>query len=83
MQAVYTKAAGMNTADISVKVEWIDRSTGTPYDWDAAPKDVRSVTPLGEYVSNSVRVTVTYQWSPGMFWAPTAMRGVSEFPMSN
>lgn len=82
-QAVLPRAVGMNPADIDVKVEWIDRGTNTVWDWDAAPKDTRSVTATGEYVSNTVRVTVTYRWTPGVFWGDSTMQSVSELPMSN
>lgn len=82
-QAVLPRAAGMNPADLTVKVEWIDRSTNTAWDWDAAPKDVRSVTAAGEYVSNTVRVTVTYRWAPGMLWGAKDIGGVCELPLSN
>ncbi|MBP3958456.1 pilus assembly protein [Gemmata sp. G18] len=82
-QAVTPKTVGMNPADVSVKVEWIDRSTDTAWDWDSAPRDMRSITPMGEYVSNTVRVTVTYRWPAGMFWGTTTMQSVCELPMSN
>jgi Flp pilus assembly protein TadG len=82
-QAVLPVAVSMNPSDISVTVEWIDNSTGTVWGWDGSPKSVRSVTATGEYVSNTVRVTVTYMWAPGMFWGTTAMQGVCELPMSN
>ena len=45
-------------------------------------KDVRSVTASGEYVTNAVRVTVTYRWSPGLFGDPLVVRGVCETPMA-
>lgn len=82
-QAVLPKAVGIDPADLDVTVEWVDRATGTPWDWDAAPKDVRSVTASGEYVSNAVRVTVRYRWSPGMFWGGTTIQAVAEMPLSN
>ena len=82
-QAILPKAVGMNASDITVQVEWIDKSTNTATDWDAATKDIRSVASTGEYVSNTVRVTVSFQWTPGMFWGATTVRNVCELPLSN
>ncbi|AWM39078.1 TadE-like protein [Gemmata obscuriglobus] len=82
-RAVAPLAVGVDPAALGVKVEWIDGATNTAWDWDAAPKDVRSVTASGEYVTNSVRVTVTYQWAPGTFWSPRAIGGVCVMPLSN
>ena len=82
-RAVLPLAVGMDPEKLTVQVEWIDRGSGTVWDWDAALKDVRSITPDGEYVSNAVRVTVSYQWSPGLFWDPVTVRSVCEMPMSN
>lgn len=81
--AILPRAASMDPADIDVRVEWIDRGTNTVCDWDAAPKDIRSISASGEYVTNTVRVTVTYRWTPGMFWGPMDLRSVCESPMSN
>ncbi|MDY3554904.1 TadE/TadG family type IV pilus assembly protein [Gemmata sp. JC717] len=81
--AVLPKAVGIAPADLNVRVEWVDRSTGAVWDWDAAPKDVRSVTSSGEYVSNAVRVTVTYVWSPGVIWGQKVIGSVCELPLSN
>ena len=50
---------------------------------DGATKDVKSVTPQGEYVSNTVRVTVRYVWSPGVLTDPVSMTSVCEIPMAN
>ena len=82
-RAVLPRAVGVRPADLTVEVAWIDRATNTVWDWDAAPKDVRSVTAGGEYVSNSVRVTVTYRWTPGALWGARDITGVCELPLSN
>ncbi len=81
--AVTPKAIGLDPAAVTVVIEWVDQGAGGgAMSWDAAPKDVRSVTSGGEYVSNTVRVTVTYRWTPGAFFGPTTLTGVCELPMS-
>jgi Flp pilus assembly protein TadG len=82
-QAVMPVAVGMDPALLSIQVQWIDRGINATYDWDGAAKDVRSITDSGEYISNTVRVTVTYQWSPGVFMDPITVRGTCEVPMMN
>jgi hypothetical protein len=81
--AVRPKATGIPPGDLTVSIEWIDRGAGgRTLDWDAAPKDVRSITAGGEYVSNAVRVTVTYRWTPGAFFGPTDLTAVCVLPMA-
>lgn len=82
-RAVLPGVAGLDPAYLSIQVQWIDKSTNLVYEWDAAPKDVRSITPVGEYVSNTVRVTVRYQWTPGVFMDPITLQSVSEMAMTN
>lgn len=82
-QAILPRAVGMNPSDLTVQVEWIDQGTGIAWDWDSSPKTMRSITASGDYVTNTVRVTVTYRWSPGILLGQTDIRGVSEMPMSN
>jgi Flp pilus assembly protein TadG len=81
-RAVLPAAVGMDPDDLSLRVQWIDQATSQATDWDAAPKDVKSVTALGEYVSNTVRVTVTYQWSPGILLGTISLQSVCEVPMA-
>jgi Flp pilus assembly protein TadG len=80
-QAVVPFAVDMDTAQLTMKVEWIDKVSNQVIDWDAAPKDVRSLTPLGEYVTNTVRVTITYPWNTGLFGNVT-LSSVCEWPMA-
>ncbi len=76
-------AVGMATENLNLTVQWVDQSTGTAYDWDGALKYVKSVTPQGEYVTNTIRVTVTYQVSENAFWqSPLSMSSTSEIPMA-
>jgi Flp pilus assembly protein TadG len=75
-------AAGMATESLSLQVQWIDQATGTAYDWDSATKEVKSVTASGEYVTNTIRVTVSYQWSPNLLgMGPFYLSSTSEIPM--
>src|SRR5438093_1249278 len=57
LQAVLPFAPTLDAEHLSLTVLWVDQGTGTGSDWDAASKDVKSITPGGEYVSNTVRVT--------------------------
>jgi hypothetical protein len=81
-QSVLPLAVGMDPNSLSIQVQWIDRGNNIIQDWDGAPKDVKSVTPLGEYVSNAVRVTVTYVYSPGILMGSVSLQSVSELPMA-
>jgi hypothetical protein len=81
-QSVLPLAEGMDSSSLSIRVQWIDKGNSVVQDWDSASKDVKSITPLGEYVSNSVRVTITYVYSPGMLLGPVSLQSVSELPMA-
>jgi Flp pilus assembly protein TadG len=81
-QVVTPLATSMNHQQLAVKVEWINKATNIASDWDVATKAVKSINSAGEYVTNHVRVTVTYQWNPGFFGAKT-FTGVSERPMAH
>jgi Flp pilus assembly protein TadG len=81
--AVTPYAVGMDPAALDVQVQLVNQGTGTTTDWDASAKDVRSLTPAGDYVNNSVRVTVSYEWVPGFFWGPQTLQSVCVMPMSN
>lgn len=73
---------GMDPAALTLRVQWVNKASGDVRDWDDAPKDVRSITPDGEYTTNAVRVTVTYRWVDSGFFGPLTLRSVSELPMS-
>jgi Flp pilus assembly protein TadG len=81
--AVTPYAVGLEPARLTVTVEFRDRATDSLTPWDAATKDVRSVSASGEYVSNAVRVTVTYDGVPGAFGGTFRVSSVSEMPLSN
>lgn len=81
--AVVPLAAGMDPAALTVKVEWVDKGSNSVQDWDSSTKAVRSITTTGEYVTNAVRVTVTYQITADVFGEPLTLQSVSELPMMN
>jgi Flp pilus assembly protein TadG len=76
-------AAGMDKQSLSLKIFWIDAVTGNSEDWDTARKDPQSLTKTNDYVTNKVRVTVTYQYSPAIyFFGSLTFTSTSEYPMS-
>jgi Flp pilus assembly protein TadG len=82
-QAVLPLAAGMNSSNLSIQVWWVNQSTGTVVDWDSSVKDVQSMNASGAPVTNTVRVTITYQCSPSMLlMGPITVTSTSEIPMS-
>jgi Flp pilus assembly protein TadG len=81
-QAVLPLAVGMDSSQISLQVVWINQANNTSQDWDSAPKDIKSKTATGEYVTNTVHVTVTYNWSPGLLMGPVTLTSQCELPMS-
>ena len=81
-QAVRPFATGMDPAALSIQVQWIDNGTNTAWAWDSASKNVRSITSSGQYISNSVSVTVQYQYTAGLFWSPMTLQSVTQVPMS-
>ena len=81
-QAILPLASGMDPNAISVTVEWINNGSGTASNWDTASKDVHSVIANGEYVSNSVRVTVTYSWTPEILGAVYTFQSVCVMPLT-
>ena len=80
--AVLPMAAGMDTTAITIQVQWIDQATGQVYDWDSAAKYVRSVTASNSYITNTVRVTITYQWSPNVIFGTLTLKSTCEVPMT-
>jgi Flp pilus assembly protein TadG len=81
-QAVLPLAAGMNTNNLSMQVQWLDQVSGQVVDWDSASKYPVSVTTANQGVTNRIRVTVTYQWTPELFLlGPIRLQSTSEMPM--
>jgi Flp pilus assembly protein TadG len=82
-QAVLPFAAGMDPTQISLQVLWVNQGTGAAVAWDSSGKDVQSLTASKDYVTNTVRVTVTYQWTPGwLVIGPINLQSTCEIPMS-
>jgi Flp pilus assembly protein TadG len=82
-QVVFPMAVNMDTTQYSISVQWVDVANNAVYDWDSVPKYVKSISSTGEYVTARVRVTLTYNWSPGIWLSPTVIGSVSEYPISN
>jgi Flp pilus assembly protein TadG len=81
-QAVLPLAVEMDTTQLNVTAEWVDNGANTVTAWDSASHAVKTLNSSGEYVSSSVRVTVTYQWSPGWLVGTVTLTSVSQMPMS-
>lgn len=84
-KAVLPMAVGMDTSKITMTAELVDGETGAVTAWDGSRKSVQTLaktTNLG--VTNRIRVTVNYQWVPGVLIPGTInMSSVSEVPMLN
>jgi hypothetical protein len=85
---VLPRAIGLDPSALTTKIEFVDQSTGTVSSWDTATKAPISMTTdqtnVNDAYSNTVRVTVTYQWTPEMvFSGPVTFQSVSEIPMQN
>ena len=77
-------AVGMDTSKVTIQVDLIDGQTGTATAWDSSRRSPVSLTNKNEGVTNRVRVTVNYEWSPGVLIPGSiTMTSVSEVPMSN
>jgi hypothetical protein len=74
---------GMDPCKVTLLAQWIDQTTGQASNWDSASKSPKSSTATGGVVTNHVRVTVTYKWTPSFFpVGPLNLRSVSQMPMS-
>ena len=81
--AVAPLAAGMEPQLLGVQIQWVNTLTGEVRDWDPSSKQPASRTAAGEPVTNKVRVTVTYQWFPGVLLpGPLTLQSASEIPMA-
>jgi Flp pilus assembly protein TadG len=82
-RAVEPMAVNLDLTQLGVRVEWVDAFSGQPVDWDSSGKATTSQNATGDVVSNRVRVTVTYQWTPEWFLGgPLTLKSVAEMPMS-
>jgi Flp pilus assembly protein TadG len=82
--AVQPRAVGMDLTKLTIQIDWINGISGQAVAWDSSTKAVTTTdASTGAAVTNRVRVTVTYQWSPEFFSAgPYSFQSVSENPMS-
>ena len=82
-QAVAPLTAGMDPTKLTVQVQLVNLVAGTVTDWDPATKAVVTLNNAGASVTNRVRVTVTYRWSPEFFFVGSLnLKSVSEIPMA-
>jgi Flp pilus assembly protein TadG len=82
-QTVTPLAAGMDTGQLTVHIEWIDGTNGKATDWDSSSKAITGTTDSGATVNNRVRVTVSYQWFPeALLVGPFTMQSVHEVALS-
>jgi Flp pilus assembly protein TadG len=82
-QVVIPLSAGLDTSKLTIQVQWIDETAGVPQDWDTSSKAPTGTTKTGSAVTNHVRVTLTYQWSPELFLVgPLSLQSVSEVAMA-
>jgi hypothetical protein len=81
--AVTPLAVGMDTTKISIQVEWINGVTGDVVAWDTSKKTPRTLTNTSVAVTNSVRVRVSYDWTPGILLPGSlTLTSTSVMPMS-
>ncbi len=81
-QSISPLAVGMDSSGLLLHLQWIDQGLNAVQDWDGAPKTVKSLNKQGEYVTNTVRATVTYTWSPGILIGSLTLTSTYEIPMS-
>lgn len=80
--AVAPFAAGMDLSKITIRVQWVNQVTGEVIDWDKAAKHPRSLNAGNAYVTNTIRVTISYQWSPDLIFATMYLTSTCEIPMT-
>src|SRR5436190_8895725 len=61
-------AAGMDPDLLTIQIQHIDNVSGAVTSWDASSRAATSVTDAGDLVANSLRVTVNYRWTPGVWF---------------
>lgn len=79
--AIQPQLTGMSASDLTYSVNW--NTSNAQYHTEL--RDVGSSTyPNGNFVSiaNTVTVTVTYRWTPGIYFAPITLSSTSVATMS-
>jgi hypothetical protein len=81
--AVLPMAVGLDSAKITMQIDLIDGATGDVTAWDSSRKSPRSLTGSNQTVSNSIRVRINYEWTPGvMLPGSIHLTSTSVMPMS-
>jgi Flp pilus assembly protein TadG len=83
VSAVLPCLAGIDPAALTITVTVIDAATGVETDWDVSPKNTRSITPGGEYASNTVRVTVSCRGSLVLFGDDFTVLSRCDMPLNH
>lgn len=74
---------GLEESAVTVEIHWVNGITGEAVPWDASRRLPLSRNDRDDEVSNRVRVTVTYRWSPGVFHSSgLTLKSVCEIPMA-
>jgi Flp pilus assembly protein TadG len=82
--AVLPLAVGMDQSNITIVAELIDGETGSVTAWDSSRKNPLSLSKTNQGVTNRIRITISYDWSPGvLILGSVNMKSVSEMPMMN
>jgi len=75
--AILPMAAGLNTNNLSYQIQWGTAVSGSWVwtSWDASSQAPTSAnpnsSPAGQPLYNAVQVTVTYEWTPGLYFTGT------------
>jgi hypothetical protein len=82
--AVLPLAVGMDPSAITIQAEWINGETGAVTAWDSSRKSPLSLSKINQGVSNRLRITINYVWTPGVLIPGSVnMSSVSEVAMMN
>jgi Flp pilus assembly protein TadG len=82
--AVLPLAVGMDASAITIQAELVNGETGAVTAWDSSRKNPLSLSKINLGVANRIRITVNYNWSPGVLLpGSVTMSSVSEVPMMN
>ncbi len=82
-QVVLPLAVGLDPKALTVQIQWVNGLTGEVVNWDDSTRAPTTQDASGNPVSNTVRVTVTYQWAPSVtIMGPLSFQSVSEMPIS-
>lgn len=85
-EVVLPLAVNMDAGKLTVEIAFIDMASGQATPWDSssrAPTSSVGSSAQPQPVTNHIRVTVSYQWFPEMFFAgPVVLSSVAEIPMA-